>query len=454
MSSIWERSQGALGRISPVASRGMVTDVTGLIIEGSGPAVGVGTTCSIVQGETHIAAQVVGFRKDKILLMPFDELYGIAPGARIISHGETSKVLVSRALLGHTIDPMGMPLDKNSPVTEGVEVPIYQRAPSPLRRNRISDVFDSGIKAVNSLLTIGRGQRIAVMAGSGVGKSTFLGMLAKHSRSTVNVIALVGERGREVREFIERDLGEEGLRRSVIVCATSDNSALLRIRCAFVATAIAEYFRDQGDDVCLMLDSITRFCMAQREIGLAIGEPPSTNGYTPSVFALLPKLLERAGLKADAGSITGIYTVLVEGDDMNEPIADAVRGILDGHIVLSRDLAGRGQYPAIDVLQSVSRVMSDIVKPEKISLAQEARKVLADYLNAEDLITIGAYKQGQNPRVDYAVAHIDELRTFLKQKPVEGVSVQESDMQLASVFSKEASIEDVTTALRRNEAML
>ncbi|MCC6933483.1 MAG: FliI/YscN family ATPase [Deltaproteobacteria bacterium] len=453
MSNIWERAQGVLDRTSPIVARGLVTDVTGLIVEGSGPAVGVGTTCTIVQGSARVEAQVVGFKRDKVLLMPFDELYGIAPGASIISHGETSKVLVSQNLLGRVIDPMGVPLDNRPQITEGEEVPIYQRPPSPLKRDRINDTFDVGIRAVNSLLTIGRGQRMAVMAGSGVGKSTFLGMLARHSRSSVNVIALVGERGREVREFIERDLGPEGMARSVIVVATSDASALLRIRCAFVATAIAEYFRDQGHDVCFMLDSITRFCMAQREIGLAIGEPPSTNGYTPSVFALLPKLMERAGRKEGAGAITGFYTVLVEGDDMNEPIADAVRGILDGHIILSRALAGRGQYPAIDVLQSVSRVMSDIVPREKLLLAQEARKVLADYLEAEDLITIGAYKQGQNPKVDYAVAHIDDLLRFLKQRPEEGVGVDVSDATLASVFNKRVEVAEKVTAYRRPEAM-
>jgi len=273
------------------------------------------------------------------------------------------------------------------------------------------------------------------MAGSGVGKSTFLGMIAKHARSSVNVIALVGERGREVREFIERDLGPEGLARSVVVVSTSDTSALLRIRAAFVATAIAEYFRDRGETVTLMLDSVTRFCMALREVGLAVGEPPSSNGYTPSVFATLPKLLERAGTTVNEGSITGLYTVLVEGDDMNEPIADAVRGILDGHIVLTRQLASRGHYPAIDVLQSVSRVMPEIVTPEQIELAVRTRQVIADYREAEDLITIGAYKAGQNPKVDYAVNHIEAVNNFLKQRPTEKFTAEETRQILSEIFS-------------------
>lgn len=431
---LWDKAQAVLQRTNPIAARGVVTELTGLILEGNGPAVGVGTTCQIIQGDKSVAAEVVGFRHDRILLMPFGDTHGIAPGAQILAQGDSAKVLVSKELLGRVIDPLGKPLDGGPALSSGVEVPVYAEPPSPLSRSRINKTFDVGIKAVNAMLTIGKGQRMAVMAGSGVGKSTFLGMLAKHSRSQVNVIALVGERGREVREFIERDLGQEGMARTVIVCATSDSSALLRIRAAFVATSIAEYFRDLGADVCLMVDSVTRFCMAQRQIGLAVGEPPSTAGYTPSVFAMLPKLMERAGTKQNAGAITAFYTVLVEGDDMNEPIADAVRGIVDGHIVLSRALAGRGHYPAIDVLQSVSRVMSDVVTPDRIKLAQRAREVLADYANAEDLITIGAYKEGQNQRVDYAVKHIEQLRKFLKQTPVEKFSEEESLRELVGVF--------------------
>ena len=434
----WSRVEQSVDRVNPIAARGVVTDLTGLIIEASGPAVGVGTTCSIVHGDQSVSAQVVGFRKDKILLMPFGELYGVAPGATVISHGGGQKVLASDDLLGRVIDPLGEPLDGGPRITSGVEVPLFNKPPSPLGRERIREQFDVGIKTINTMLSVGRGQRVSIMAGSGVGKSTFLGMVAKHSRSTVNVIALVGERGREVREFIERDLGPEGLARSVLVIATSDSSALLRIRAAFVATAIAEYFRDQGQDVCLMVDSITRFCMSQREIGLAVGEPPSTSGYTPSVFAMLPKLLERAGTRPGKGSITAFYTVLVEGDDMNEPVADATRGILDGHIVLSRAMAGRGHYPAIDILQSISRVMPDIVSKDRVRMASLARQVLADYADAEDLITIGAYKPGQNAKVDFAVRYIDALQQFLQQTPEEKFTAEESEQLLNQVFAETA----------------
>jgi flagellum-specific ATP synthase len=431
---IWARAEGALKRVNPVAARGVVTEMTGLIIEGSGPAVGVGSTCSIVQGDSSINAQVVGFRRDRILLMPFGDLHGIAPGAAIISHGQGQRFLASNALLGRVIDPLGNPLDGLPPITDGDEVALFRTPPSPLARERISKPFDLGIKVMNSLLTVGYGQRVAIMAGSGVGKSTFLGMVAKHAANSINVIALVGERGREVREFIERDLGEEGLKRSVVVVATSDTSALLRIRAAFTATAIAEYFRDQGENVSLMLDSVTRFCMAQREVGLAVGEPPSAAGYTPSVFAMLPKLLERAGTQAGAGSITGLYTVLVEGDDMNEPIADAVRGILDGHVVLSRKLASRAHYPAVDVLQSISRVMSDITDERKRKIGLLARRVLSDYAEAEDLITIGAYKEGQNPKVDFAVKFYGDLERFLQQTPEEKVTMEECEAQLEQLL--------------------
>ena len=303
-----------------------------------------------------------------------------------------------------------------------------------MSRVRITEPLDLGIKAMNGLLTVGKGQRIGIMAGSGVGKSTLLGMVAQHSRSDVNVIALVGERGREVREFIERDLGPEGLARSVVIVATGNQSALLRIRAAFLATAIAEFFRDQGKNVNLMVDSVTRLAMAQREVGLAAGEPPSTRGYTPSVFAMLPKLLERAGTCEGAGSITGLYTVLVEGDDMNEPVADAVRGILDGHIVLSRRLAGRGHYPAIDVLQSISRVMSDIVDPEVSKMANEIREMIASYQDTEDLITIGAYKPGQNPKVDRAVQRIERVQEFLKQGTDVPVSLQQSWLAMGQIL--------------------
>lgn len=432
--SLWQRVQYAVEQSNPVVARGTVTDLTGLIIEGNGPSVGVGTTCRIVQGPIELSAQVVGFRRDRILLMPLGDMNGIAPGATILSTGTGDTVPVGEHLLGRVIDPLMNPLDDLPLPTSTSEVPLFRKPPSPLSRARIHETCDTGIRVVNSFLRVGKGQRIAIMAGSGVGKSTFLGMVARHARSSINVIALVGERGREVREFIERDLGEEGLRRSVVIVATSDSSALLRIRAAFVATAIAEYFRDQGQDVTLMVDSITRFCMSQREIGLAVGEPPSTAGYTPSVFALLPRLLERAGTCEGQGSITGFYTVLVEGDDMNEPIADAVRGILDGHIVLTRGLAGRGHFPAVEVLQSVSRLMSELSTDDERFLAERARQVLADYAEVEDLITIGAYKEGQNPRADYAVKHIEKVRAFLKQKPEEKCELPECNRHLAEAL--------------------
>ncbi len=431
---VLSRAEKILEASSPVTLRGLVTDVTGLVVEASGPAVGVGTMCHIVRDGQNIPAQVVGFRRDRVLLMPHGDLQGVAPGACVIAHRIEDKIPVGPELLGRVIDPMGEPIDGKGKIVCSGEVSLFRSAPSPMERARISSHFDSGLKAVNALLTIGRGQRVGVMAGSGVGKSTLLGMIARHARSSVNVIALVGERGREVREFIERDLGEEGLKRSIVVVSTSDRSPLTRVRAAFAATAIAEYFRDLGEEVSLLLDSVTRFCMAQREIGLAVGEPPTAAGYTPSVFALLPRLLERAGTCGGKGSITGFYAVLVEGDDMNEPIADAVRGIVDGHIVLSRALASRGQYPAIDVLQSVSRLMPDVVDAQALELAAKARQILADFSDVEDLITIGAYKEGQNRKTDYAVQRIEALRRFLLQKPEEKVAFGESRKLLSDVL--------------------
>lgn len=419
---------------SPFLLKGSVSDVTGLVIEGTGPFVPVGSNVTIQSGNQEMSAQVVGFRKDQILLMPFGEIQGIAPGASITAGSTSGEVLVSDALLGRVVDPMGQPIDGRPLPQTGTLVPLYREPPNPVTRTRVSEVFDLGVRTMNSMLTMGAGQRVGIMAGSGVGKSTLLGMIAKHSKSDVNVIGLVGERGREVREFIERDLGEEGMKRSVVVVATGNQSALLRIRAAYLATSIAEYFRDQGKKVVLMVDSVTRFAMAQREIGLAIGEPPSTRGYTPSVFSLLPKLLERAGTTSGTGSITGLYTVLVEGDDMNEPIADATRGILDGHVVLSRRLAGKGHFPAIEILESVSRVMTDIVPQEVVDLASTARDILATYREAEDLITIGAYKAGQNPRVDFAISRIEKLNLFLKQRSQEKATVEDSWSQLKAII--------------------
>lgn len=436
MSLAFERANAAVKLSSNFELRGSVVDVTGLVIEANGPFVPLGSQVTILSGMERIQAQVVGFKRDKILLMPFAEPQGLSPGATVIATDTSTDILASPDMLGRVMDALGNPIDGKPRIVKGDLCPLYRDPPNPVTRTRIKDCFDLGVRTMNSMLTVGRGQRMSIMAGSGVGKSTLMGMVARHSRSDINVIGLVGERGREVREFIERDLGEEGLRRSVVVVATGNESALLRIRAAFLATAIAEYFRDQGKQVVLMVDSITRLAMAQREIGLAIGEPPSTRGYTPSVFSILPKLLERAGTCDGPGSITGLYAVLVEGDDMNEPIADSTRGILDGHIVLSRRLAGKGHFPAIEVLESTSRVMSDIVPPEVMRLAADARDVIATYREAEDLITIGAYKPGQNARVDRAVALIDPLNAFLKQHATDKVTLEESWQQLAAILNQ------------------
>ena len=437
MSVVFERAEAAMKLTSNYVLRGVVTDVTGLVIEGSGPFVPMGSHVTINSGLIRMPAQVVGFRKDKVLLMPFGELQGVAPGARIQAEEASAEVMVSEKLLGRVIDALGRPIDRKPIVVGGDLVPLYRTPPNPVTRSRIKDGFDMGVRALNALLTIGAGQRVGIMSGSGVGKSTLLGMIARHAQCDVSVIALVGERGREVREFIERDLGQEGVKRSVVVVATGNESALLRIRAAFLATAIAEYFRDKGKKVVLMLDSVTRLAMAQREIGLAIGEPPSTRGYTPSVFAMLPRLLERAGTTAAEGSITGLYTVLVEGDDMNEPIADATRGILDGHIVLDRRLAGKGHYPAIQVLESVSRVMSDVVPENVVKSAADARDIIATYREAEDLITIGAYKPGQNAKVDRAVKLIEKLNDFLRQRPAEKETLEDSWRKLGEILASE-----------------
>ncbi len=423
-----------LRRVNPVRVSGRVTDVIGLVIEGTGPGLPIGGVCRIERrdGGPPTAAEVVGFRHNRVLLMPLGEVSGIEPGNRIVVARERPAIGVGPGLRGRVLDGLGVPLDGGGPIVVEREVPLYGPHINPLERPPIRQPLDLGIRAMNALLTCGRGQRLGIFAGSGVGKSALLGMIARSTRAAVNVIALVGERGREVREFIERDLGSEGLARSVVVVATSDQPPLVRIRAAFLATAIAEYFRDAGLDVMLMMDSLTRLAMAQREVGLSIGEPPSARGYTPSVFAMLPRLLERAGACA-RGAITGLYTVLVEGDDMNEPVTDAARSILDGHVVLSRTLANQGHYPAVDVLRSISRLMNDIVPAAHLQRAAKVRSWLATYRDAEDLINIGAYSAGSNARIDEAMAKADAIQAFLRQGLNERSTLEEGAAALAAL---------------------
>ncbi len=422
-----ERYIGAIQSGEMMKVGGKVTQIVGLVIESQGPSVNLGDLCYIRarNDDQVIPAEVVGFRNERVLLMPVGEMHGLGPGCEVFSANQTLKVQVGPHLLGRILDGLGNPIDGKGPLEGGQLYPLHNVPPPPMSRPRIAETLTVGVRAIDGLLTLGKGQRVGIMAGSGVGKSTLLGMIARNTEADINVIALVGERGREVREFIERDLGEEGIKRSVVVVATSDQPALVRLKGAMTATAIAEYFRDQGKDVMLMMDSVTRFAMAQREIGLTVGEPPATRGYTPSVFSILPKLLERTGT-GERGSITGIYTVLVDGDDMNEPIADAVRSILDGHIVLSRAIAAQNHYPAIDVLASVSRVMIEIVNQEHYSASQRIKSVMATYREAEDLINIGAYVAGSNPQIDQAVNMIQLIREFLQQQVYEQVGMEET----------------------------
>ena len=419
-----------------IQAYGKVTNVVGLVIEAQGPVSRLGTVCDIyTKGHMHkITAEVLGFRDNKVMLMPLEEIRGIGPGCPIVARQQRAVIPVGFGLLGRIIDALGNPIDGKGTISAESEYPLYGTPINPLSRKRISQPLDLGIRTINGLLTVGCGQRMGIFAGSGVGKSVLLGMIARKTAADVNVIALIGERGREVNEFIEKELGEEGLKRSVIVVATSDHLPLIRVRGAFIATAIAEFFRDQGRHVNLMMDSVTRFAMAQREIGLALGEPPTTKGYTPSVFTLLPKLCERAGTSANRGTITGLYTVLVEGDDTNEPIADALRSILDGHINLTRDLANQNHYPAIDVLSSISRVMDDIIDSDQRRLANKLKETLAVYRKAEDLINIGAYVAGSNPKIDYAIKMIDPINRYLKQGIETTTNFKESISQLAQLF--------------------
>ncbi len=470
-----------LNNSSPLHIFGKVSRVVGLVAEGSGLRAPLGSVCHMIpEGESHgIAAEVVGFRDGNLLFMPYDDMRGISPGSRIRNSSLPPLYPVGAHILGRTLDAFGSPLDGGPPVstevfatplkqeqhthqgTKGQEAqdqlsrsifdqkmqhqeqyapvwlsearatwgqsmaPIYADPPSPLQRPRITEILDVGVRSINSLLTLGKGQRVGIMAGSGVGKSTLMGMMARYTKADVNVIALIGERGREVLEFMERDLGPEGMARSVLIIATSDQSPLVRMRAAYAATAVAEFFRDRGLDVLMMMDSVTRFAMAAREVGLAIGEPPTTKGYTPTVFAQLPKLLERAGRSAE-GTITGIYTVLVDGDDFNEPIADAVRSILDGHIVLTRDLADQGHFPAIDILRSISRLRSDICTKEDIHSGHVITRNMSTYRKVEDMINIGAYAQGSNPDIDTAITMMPHINSFLRQEVAEPQSLEQS----------------------------
>jgi len=404
----------AVAKTEPIKVYGRVIEITGIIIKATGVKASIGESCRILSEHIELDAEVVGFRDGKVLLMAVGDLSEVKAGSRVLSIGKKVNVRVSQALIGRVINERGEPIDGKGPIV-GSEFPLYSLTPHPLKRQRISQPIDLGIRSINGLLTCGKGQRIGIMAGSGVGKSVLLGMMARYTAASVNVIAMIGERGREVREFVEKDLGEEGIKKSVIVVSTSDQPPLAKVRGALAATAIAEYFRDSGSDVLLLMDSLTRVAMAQREIGLATGEPPTSKGYTPSVFALLPKLLERVGTSEGSGSITGLYTVLVEGDDMSDPVADSARAILDGHIVLSRELAMESHYPAIDVLQSISRLMPDIVDAKHKELASRFIETMATYKKVEDMINLGAYKEGSNAKVDQAIKLYDKLRMYLKQ---------------------------------------
>jgi len=416
---------------------GRVTNVVGLVVEARGPVSKIGTVCDIytLGSRRKVAVEVMGFRDDKVLLMPLEEIRGIGPGCRIVARHCDAVIAVGDGLMGRVIDGLGHPIDDKGPILYKQAYPIYADPVNPLQRKRIKAPLDIGVRAVNGLLTIGCGQRMGIFAGSGVGKSVLLGMIARKTTADINVIALIGERGRELNEFIEKELGPEGLRRSVIIVATSDHLPLIRMRGAYIAAAIAEYFRDQGKQVLLMMDSLTRFAMAQREIGLALGEPPTTKGYTPSVFTLLPRLLERAGTCGRQGTITGLYTVLVEGDDANEPIADACRSILDGHIWLKRELTMQNHFPAIDILGSISRVMEDIIEPGQVADARNLKSVLSTYRQSEDLINIGAYAAGSNPRIDYAIAMHDKINAYLRQDIEESVTFDNSVDQLQALFA-------------------
>jgi flagellum-specific ATP synthase len=428
-----------LERLDPIKLTGSVNRAVGLVIESRGPAVSVGDMCYLVGADDAppMPLEVIGFHGGTLLSMPLGHMPALRPGAKVVAAGSRSEVAVGQKLLGRVIDALGRPLDNQGPIPHEDNYPLHRESTNPLARANICEPLGTGVRVIDGLLTVGAGQRIGIFGGSGVGKSTLLAMMAKHTSADINVIALIGERGREVREFVERELGPEAMARSVVVVSTSDDPALLRIRAALAATSIAEYFKDQGARVLLIMDSVTRFAMAQREIGIAAGEPPSSKGYTPSVFALLPRLLERAGNFQNGGSITGFYTVLVEGDDMNEPIADAVRSILDGHIVLSRGLAAQHHYPCIDVLHSVSRLFSELAPHEHRAAAAKFRSLQSAYTNAEDLIKIGAYQKGNSELVDEAIARHDRFNSYLRQDHNEPVHAASAVDELLGVVSED-----------------
>lgn len=433
----FERYQKRLSTAVPIRYTGRVAHVAGLVIESNGPSVPIGDLCyvHVSNGHAPMPAEVVGFKGKKILLMPIGELDRIGPGTKVTTSGSPLEIKVGMDLMGRVIGGLGEPIDGKGLIKGEGYRSIYNSPPDPLKRDRIKEPLMTGIRVMDGLFTCGKGQRLGIFAGSGVGKSTLMGMIARNSEADVNVIALIGERGREVREFIEKSLGPGGLKKSVVVSVTSDKPALLRVKGAYIASTVAEYFRDHGMQVMLLVDSVTRFANAQREVGLAIGEPPTSKGYTPSVFALLPKLLERSG-NGSKGSITGLYTVLVDGDDMNEPIADAVRGILDGHVVLSRALANQNHFPAVDILESVSRCMDDIVTLEHKKVAHELKMVYATYKESEDLINIGAYAKGSNSKIDFAISMIDRIKDYLKQDITEDSKYDDTVIRLTNMFTK------------------
>lgn len=420
---------------NPIKVQGRVTELTGLIVKAVVPQVRMADVCLIKNGNEMIRSEVVGFKGDEVYLMPLGDMGGIGPDSVVIPTGKCLQVGVGPELLGRVLNALGEPMDTatKGPLNSKIHYPVHADPPDPLTRKRVLDRLPLGVRSMDSMLTVGEGQRIGFFAAAGVGKSTLMGMIARNSSADINVIGLIGERGREVRDFLEQDLQDEGMKRSVVVVATSDTPSLMRLKAAYTATAIAEYFRDQGKKVMLFMDSVTRFARAQREIGLAIGEPPARQGYTPSVFSTLPKLLERSG-NSSKGSITAFYNVLVAGDDMNEPVADEVRSILDGHIVLSRALAAKGHYPAIDVSESISRVMDNIIDKDHLEAARKLRDVIATYEKEKDLILIGAYEQGSDPRVDYAIEKIDAVNEFLKQRVHDKFTYEQATQQLKELF--------------------